>query len=159
MFNKDFENILKGAGKSIEEFAKDLSDFVETKKGEYANYGSNVSTKMQDTLSDLGLLVPVSRVATYTTKENFVVLIALGKNYISDSAKINVYRADQKVVVESSFSLTNDNGKINERSFFEVTLPDNVLLEKPKSTMKNGDLEIKFQLKESADSINVSVND
>lgn len=153
MFNKDFENMLKGAGKSIEGFAKDLSDFVESKKGEYA------STKMQETLSDLGLLVPVSRVATYTTKENFVVLIALGKNYVSDSAKINVYRADQKVVVEASFSLTNDTGSINEKSVFEVTLPDNVLLEKPKSTMKNGDLEIKFQLKESADSINVNVND
>jgi HSP20 family molecular chaperone IbpA len=153
MFNKDFENMLKNAGKSVEGFARDLSDFVESKKGEYA------STKMQETLSDLGLLVPVSRVATYTTKENFVVLIALGKNYVSDSAKINVYRADQKVVVEASFSLTNDTGSINEKSVFEVTLPDNVLLEKPKSTMKNGDLEIKFQLKESADSINVNVND
>jgi hypothetical protein len=151
MFNKDFENMLKNAGKSVEGFAKDLSDFVETKKGEYT------STKMQETLSDLGLLVPVSRVATFTTKDNFIVLIALGKNFVSESAKINVFRAEQKVVVESSFS-SSDN-TINEKSVFEIKLPDSVLIEKPKSTMKNGDLEIKFQLKESADSINVNIND
>lgn len=158
-FKEDMRKLLRDAGLLVESTAKDISEFVEKKYGEHSE---SITTAMQETLSELGLLVPISRVQSEIKKDSFIVTIALGKNYIQGSSTINVKKAEKLLIVtiksvskKNSFNLT----EVTEEATFKISLPENINLDKPKAAYHNGDLKIGFSVNDTSDQFKININD
>ncbi len=161
MFNKDFEQFVKGLDLVMKDIKKGVNEGIITTENMFQNNPlMKATTSLQETLADLGYFVPLSRVTSYSTQHKHIVEVSLGKNLISGSTDIEVNKPTRILKVSASFESKGENTNISEKAEFSVSIPEGFVLDNPKAEFKDGNLIVSFEkVAEEKETVKVKVTE